>query len=62
MNGINIYPAAFMKGIEFSPDLFMEALPVIGWGMLGIFVVIGIIYASVAILQLVFKTKKEDNE
>ena len=35
----------------FRPDLFMEVLPVMGTGMLGIFIVTGIIIGAVALLN-----------
>lgn len=36
---------------EFRPDLMMEVLPVMGYGMLGIFVVTGVIIACVKLLN-----------
>jgi len=35
-------------------DLLMTVLPVMGWGMLGIFIVTGIIIAVVALLNKLF--------
>ena len=35
----------------FRPDLLMEVLPVMGWGMLGVFLVTGIILAVVSLLN-----------
>ena len=35
----------------FRPDLMMEVLPVMGTGMLGIFIVTGIIIAVVSLLN-----------
>ena len=35
----------------FRPDLLMEVLPIMGWGMLGIFVVTGIIIGVVTLLN-----------
>ena len=32
-------------------DLLMEALPIMGWGMLGIFIVTGVIIAVVALMN-----------
>jgi hypothetical protein len=36
----------------FRPDLMMDVLPVMGIGMLGIFIVTGIIIGAVALLNL----------
>lgn len=35
----------------FRPDLMLEVLPIVGWGMLGIFLVTGIIIGAVALLN-----------
>ena len=35
----------------FRMDLLMEALPVMGWGMLGVFLVTGMIIAVVSLLN-----------
>ncbi len=35
----------------FRPDLLMEVLPIMGWGMLGIFIVTGIIIGVVTLLN-----------
>lgn len=35
-------------------DLLMNVLPVMGWGMLGIFIVTGIIIAVVTLLNKLF--------
>lgn len=37
---------------------FTESLWIMLWGMLGIFIIIGIIFVCVLILQRVFKPKK----
>lgn len=33
------------------PDLLLEALPVMGWGMLGVFLMTGLIIAVVSLLN-----------
>ena len=38
----------------FRPDLLMEVLPVMGIGMLGIFLVTGVIIGVVALLNKLF--------
>lgn len=35
----------------FHPDLMVEVLPIVGYGMLGIFIVTGIIIGAVALLN-----------
>lgn len=35
----------------FRPDLFMKVLPIMGIGMLGIFIVTGILIGAVALLN-----------
>ena len=41
--------------MNFHPELFAELLPYMGTGMLGIFIVMGVIIAITAILNLVTK-------
>lgn len=36
-------------------DLFMQALPILGNGMLGIFIVTGVIIAVVSLLNRIFR-------
>lgn len=36
---------------SFRPELMLEVLPVMGWGMLGIFAVTGILIGAVALLN-----------
>lgn len=40
--------------MEIRVDYFMEALPIMGTGMLGIFIVIGVIIGAVALLNKIF--------
>lgn len=37
--------------VTFRPDLMINVLPVMGYGMLGVFLVTGIIIAAVALLN-----------
>ena len=37
--------------IEFRPDLLVQVLPIMGIGMLGIFIVTGVIIGAVALLN-----------
>lgn len=40
--------------MEFRPDLLLNALPVMGIGYLGIFIVTGVIIGVVALLNKIF--------
>ena len=44
----------------FRPDLMMEVLPIMGTGMLGIFLVTGLIILVLVILEKVTKGKQEE--
>ncbi len=46
--------------MEFNPMNFIETLPYLGKGMLGIFVVMGVIIVSTVILNRASSGKKED--
>ena len=48
----------FMNLLGFNPYAFIETLPYMGKGMLGIFIVIGIIIICATIL----KNKSKDNK
>lgn len=50
--------------IDFNVDKLMESLPLMGKGMLGIFVVISVIMLTIFILNKTTSTKKKskDNE
>ena len=39
---------------------FLDSLPIMGFGMLGIFIVIGIMMACVVILDKIFPAKKKE--
>ena len=41
-------------------DALIDSLPIVGWGMLGIFIVIGVIMLSVVILTKIFPPKKDE--
>ena len=41
----------------FRPDLLMNVLPIMGIGMLGVFIVTGIIIGAVALLNKLSKEK-----
>lgn len=40
--------------MEFRPDLLLNALPIMGIGYLGIFIVTGVIIGVVALLNKIF--------
>ena len=45
---------------NFSTERFFEALPYMGKGMLGIFIVIGVIIGCIALLNKITTRKKDD--
>ena len=47
----------------FNIDIqaFLDSLPIMGWGMLGIFLVIGIMMGCVILLDKIFPAKKKDD-
>ena len=42
---------------QFRPDLMMEVLPIMGIGILGIFIVTGVIIGVVALLNVLTRKK-----
>ena len=51
--------AANTPTIEFNPTGFIDQLPAMGFGMLGIFIVIGIIVAATYLLNFIFKPRNK---
>ena len=49
---------AFFENLQFKPMAFVENLKYMGFGMLGIFVVIGIIAGVTVLLNRVLSGKK----
>ncbi len=47
----------WLKGF-FTPDVFMQALPILGKGMVGIFIVTGVIVLSILALNHFTAEKK----
>ena len=45
--------------MEFEPNDFVKELPTMGKGMLGIFIVIGIIIGATCLLNFIFKPRKK---
>ncbi len=45
--------------MEFNPERFVEMLPNMGYGMLGIFVVIGAIVVATYVLNGIFSKKQQ---
>ena len=43
----------------FDIDALLKSLPIMGWGMFGIFMVIGVIMICVAVLTKVFPPESE---
>ena len=46
--------------LSFNPDAFLKSLPLMGKGMLGIFVVIVVIYIVIMLFNKAFKPRKKD--
>ncbi|NLM05440.1 MAG: hypothetical protein GX219_00760 [Tissierellia bacterium] len=44
---------------QITPDAFLNALPILGKGMLGIFIVMGVIILCVSLLNKVGSAKEE---
>ncbi len=54
---------AMQYEFAFTPDKFIETLPIMGTGMLGIFVVMGVIIVTVSALNnLGSRSKKEKKD
>ncbi|MBR6728001.1 MAG: OadG family protein [Clostridia bacterium] len=49
-------------GIEFHARGFLDGLKYMGIGMLGIFIVMGVIIGSVYLLNKAFKPRKKKNK
>ena len=59
MNNIIFSLSSTAPSISFNPSGFVEQLPTMGIGMLGIFIVIGIIVGSTYLLNFVFKPRNK---
>ncbi len=47
------------KAFEFAPKDFVEELPKMGYGMLGIFIVIGLIIGATYLVNFLFKPRNK---
>lgn len=45
--------------MNFNIQSFFDSLPIMGWGMLGIFIVITVIIIYVVLLEKIFPADKE---
>ncbi|MGI6168531.1 MAG: hypothetical protein ACOYI4_02285 [Christensenellales bacterium] len=45
-----------------ASEIFTRALEVTGWGVLGVFVILAIIYGSVTLLMKIMPAKEEKSE
>ncbi|MEG0614610.1 MAG: OadG-related small transporter subunit [Oscillospiraceae bacterium] len=45
--------------MKFDIQAVLDTLPIMGWGMLGIFIVIGVIMLVVVLLEKIFPASKE---
>lgn len=65
ISALNVFALSLCAGIEFNPHAFIDNLPYMAKGMLGIFIVIGIIIAITSLLNVVTygkKKKKDKND
>ena len=58
MNFINFLAAAKEQEMFFKPELFLDKLPNMGIGMLLIFILIGVIILTTALINKIFSSKK----
>jgi len=47
---------------QWSPEAFMQTLPIMGYGMLGIFAVMLVIYLVIVLLLKIFGGKAQKSE
>ncbi len=59
ISALNVFALSLCAGIEFNPHAFIDNLPYMAKGMLGIFIVIGIIIAITSLLNVVTSGKKK---
>jgi hypothetical protein len=50
-----------MTPFQWSPEAFLETLPIMAYGMLGVFAVTLVLYFAIALLLKIF-SGKEDNK
>ena len=47
---------------KWNPEAFFDSLPIMGYGMLGIFVVMLVLYITIVLLLKIFGGKAEKQE
>lgn len=62
ISALNVFVLSLCAGIEFNPHAFIDNLPYMAKGMLGIFIVIGIIIAITSLLNVVTSGKKKKKD
>ena len=62
ISALNVFALSLCAGIEFNPHAFIDNLPYMAKGMLGIFIVIGIIIAITSLLNVVTSGKKKKKD
>ena len=56
-----MFPILADMAFKFDTDAFMKSLPTMGLGMLGIFIVTGVIVLTIGALNFFTKPRKKDN-
>ena len=46
--------------MKFDVQALLDSLPIMGWGMLGIFIVIGVMMVFVLLFSKLFPVKKDE--
>lgn len=62
MLNIMAFISTFLMGIEIKADSWKQTLPAMGFGMLCIFIVIGIIIVATYLINKAFSKKKDKEE
>lgn len=56
-----MFPILADMAFKFDADAFMKSLPTMGLGMLGIFIVTGVIVLTIGALNFFTNPRKKDN-
>ena len=59
LNIINAIAIIVVMAIDFRPESLSQTLPIMVMGMVGIFLVIGVIVAVIYLINKVFSSKKK---
>lgn len=62
MLNLMAFISTFLMGIEIRTDSWKQTLPAMGFGMLCIFIVIGVIIVATYLINKAFSKKKDKKE